>query len=200
MFRTIFILSLLVGCMTWSAAEADLVLQFDPSQTSIVSNGADQFVDVDLLLTFSGSGANEISGFTIFVQDPDPGTALTIPGPVTSNLDWSVGLGVIDQTVGSNRYVITGANADNQSIPSDNVLATVRFQVEGSVVDGSYPLDLTISNVTGGSLGSITDITSQVSAVNGSFTVSAIPEPSGFLFLCLACGLGCAPRLLRRSR
>ncbi len=172
MFRTIFILSLLVGCMTWSAAEADLVLQFDPSQTSIVSNGADQFVDVDLLLTFSGSGANEISGFTIFVQDPDPGTALTIPGPVTSNLDWSVGLGVIDQTVGSNRYVITGANADNQSIPSDNVLATVRFQVEGSVVDGSYPLDLTISNVTGGSLGSITDITSQVSAVNGSFTVS----------------------------
>ena len=173
-------------------------MQFDASQTSVVSNGTDQFVDVDLLLTYSGSGANTISGFTIFVKDPDPGTALTIPGPVTSTLVWNLGLGVADQTAGSNRYVIDGSGTINHPIPSDNVLATVRFKVQGSVVSGSFPLDLTIQNVNSGVFPNITDITAQVSAVDGNFTVNAVPEPSGFLFLCLACGVAFVPRLWHR--
>ena len=205
MFRITF-LSLLVSSVAWSVAEADLFFQFDPSQTSIVSNGSDQFVDVDLLLNYvdgDSGDAKKISSFTILVYDPDPSDGLTIPGPFTSPLTWENGPTIVDFTDSftPGYYFMDATNTSiEHPIPSDNVLATARFKVAGSVVSGSYPLDLFIVGVNSGTAPTIINITDQASAINGTFTVSAVPEPSAFLFLSLVCGLISVPHLRRRMK
>jgi hypothetical protein len=168
----------LLACSAASAtADADIIIAFDPDDLTVLSSGLNQSFAVDLQITHDGPGENTISGFTVDITDP--GVGLTITNPTTSPFVWN--FAGPETTFGGGVYSIGASSFTNNTIPADSTvtLATVMFNLDDSISDHVFPLDLSLRDAT---RDFFSDISNEVTVTDSSFTVqdgsSAVPEPS----------------------
>lgn len=181
-----------------SSVDAAFVVQFDPSQTNVQSNGMTQTITIDLLMTFNDDGSpGSLSSFTFEVADP--GSGLTFANPAVADIPWDSGPSLASTAGG------TSVGALNFLSPGDVTLVdgqTIRlmsldFVVDGSVVEQSFPLALSFQDANRGIFTPISS--SEFSFPAGSFEVTAVPEPATLSALGVLVG-ACLLRRRRNSR
>lgn len=195
-----FIIAGLFSLVCVPMASADIILAFDAADLSVMSNGANQQFNVDLLATHSGPEPNTLSGFTLDIADP--GFGLTISNPASSPFAWSLGGPTV--TFFGDVYSIGAAGFTNNTLTANGTttLATVTFNLDSSVTSQVFPLDLTIRDAA---RDLFTDISSEFSATDSNFTVmnagaAAVPEPSTYGMLLAGSMIFGASRLRERKK
>lgn len=164
-------------------ADAAFVVEFDSSQTTVVSNGSGQTFTIDLLITHNGIGDSTFSGITIDLVDP--GSDLTLSNPANADFAYPAGAKLL-KSIHQNLYFIEGSSTTNFDVTTSATkkLMTIDFTIDASIVSHVFNLDMTLRDAKRGNiLGSLTD--SDVIVQSGFFTVmsnaSAVPEPSSLL-------------------
>lgn len=192
MKRISLVLALL---LVWSVqAEAGLIFEFDPADLSAVSTGSNQSFAVDLLIENTDAVPASLSGFTIDVLDP--GVGLTISEPATSSYVFDLGAPSVAYFDG--KYGIGAFGSTGNVIPVGiSTLVTVQFNLDGSITDHVFPLDLTVTEA-------FEDLFTPIvgaQATDSSFEVTAaaaVPEPSTCLLFFTGIA-GCAIFLRRQD-
>ncbi|TWT82988.1 hypothetical protein CA13_44510 [Planctomycetes bacterium CA13] len=193
-------LALLVALASFicvGSADAAFVVKFDPNMTTIVSNGTTQTVSVDLLIDYMDDGnPNTLSAYTFNITDP--GTGLTFTNPLAADYAWDFGPSLSMDLAGDSQVLSSNFSSGNFVVPegSTRSLMTLDFVVDGSVIDQTFPLNLSVLNA---SRNLFTDIESEFSFDAGQFVVTSVPEPSTASVLALGVGL-CTLRRRKRSR
>jgi len=173
-------------------ANGAFVVEFDSSQTTVVSNGSEQTFTIDLLITHDGIGDSTFSGITLSLADP--GSNLTLSN--AANVDFAYPSGAkLMKSMNKNLYYIEGSSTTNFDVTTSATkkFMSIDFTVDASIVSHVFNLDMTLIDAKRGNImGSLTD--SDVSVQSGFFTVmsnaSAVPEPSSLLLLSVLVGSG----------
>jgi len=167
---------------------------FDPADLSVLSTGADQSVDLGILVQHDGTGLDTISGFTLDHSESSPSLDIVPGSGFASDFTWATASGV-------NASSISGSNFANHTIDTSGtqLLGTLQYTLDQSFTSGSIPIDLTFNNAQRDGFNSIP--ASEVSVSGGTLMVSAaaVPEPSSSLVL-LGMTACCAAVALRRRR
>jgi hypothetical protein len=183
--------SLLVAvvCVTSCLADgnqafAAFTVQFDPTQSSAVSNGTTQTFSIDLLMQYINDGSpGTLSSFTFDIADP--GVGLTFANPGVADVVWELGPSL--STIGA----VSSVGAFNVTSPTDVVLTdgqtirlmTLDFVLDGSITNASFPLLLSFQDANRDPFAPIDASEFQFPA--GVFTVTAVPEPTGLCAIAL---------------
>ncbi|TWT96328.1 hypothetical protein [Neorhodopirellula pilleata] len=175
--------TILMAWMPAGSADAAFVIQFDPSQTTVQSNGSDQVFTIDVLVTHDGlAGPSVFSGFTFRLNDP--GTDLSYSNAGEADFAFTQAP-IIDLSHNTNLYSLGAASNNTEyTVISGQTkrLMSVDFLLKGSVDSGTFALDLTLVDAKRGTAntGGMVDISSFTTVMDGLFTVNnaiAVPEP-----------------------
>lgn len=186
-----------------STSQAAFTIQFDPTQTTVQSNGSDQTFSIDLLITHDGTASpTTFSGFTIDMINP--GAELVLDNGQELDFDFTNDARAkLSNNTGL--YSFGGSSTAQQydtTAGATRTLMTVDFNLDGSVTNRTFNLDLSLRNASRGlaSNGSMTSIAPEVTVMSGFFTVNgavAVPEPTSVLFFSL---LATGAVISRRSK
>lgn len=180
-----------------SWVSADLVIAFAPADLTVTSTGADQTIGIDLLVRNDGTTPLDFSGITLNYSVNNP-PLTPLAGDRTSDFAFTFGpsQSVIGSDGGSFSASSVGAN-----IPVSNTfqkLGSLQFTLAGSFL-GTTPIALTFVNATDG-IATNLDSSDFTLPASTQLTVSAIPEPSGFLYGgVVAALLGCVCWIRKRA-
>lgn len=165
--------------LTFSAtkASAAFTVQFDPAQTTVNAPGT---FTIDLTITHDGSAdASTISGFTIDISEPAAGLTFANPSAGDLNFQFAPNLSTSPGLVTIGAAGFGDVNVGNTATVR---LMTLDFIVDNSVTNTTFPINMTLRNAN---RGGFFDIASEFTVNNGSFNVTAVPEPSSFAILAL---------------
>ncbi|WP_197454329.1 PEP-CTERM sorting domain-containing protein [Stieleria varia] len=178
--------------MLTRSADAAFVLQFNPGQTTVESNGIDQVFTIDVLVTHDGSAEPSVfSGFTFRLNDP--GSNLRYSNAQEADFNFSQ-TPMVSLSQHTGLYSFGAASNDTEyNVGSGQTmrLMSVDFLLDRSVQSGTFDLDLTLVDAKRGTAntGGLVDISSFTTVMNGLFTVNnavAVPEPSTLAWLLIA--------------
>jgi len=181
-----------------SSVQAAFVLEFDPSQTTVQSNGLNQTFSINMLITHDGSAdPSTFSGLSFRLNDPGNGLSYSNAGEVDFDFSQDPQVTFL---LGDGSYAIGASSNDteqNVGFGASQRLMSVDFLLDDSVVSRTFQLDLTLTDAKRGTAntGGLIDIADEVTVADGMFTVTAaaVPEPGNVvLFL-----MGIATLLVR---
>ncbi len=188
-----------------SIYQAAITIQFDPTQTTVQSNGTDQTFSINLLISHDGTASRTtFSGITIDMINPS--TELMLDNGQERDFEFDSDPSVkLSNNTGL--YSFAGSSTTQQydiMSGATKTLMTVDFNLDGSVTNRTFNLDLSRRDAKRGlaSNGSLTDIASKVTVFGGLFTVNAaaaVPEPGSVLLLTFLAMGAIVSRRLRNS-
>jgi hypothetical protein len=158
-----------------SVVRADIILAFDPADLTVVSTGADQDIEIDLLVRNDGTVPLDFSGITLaYTVDNPPLTPLA--GVRASDFTFAIApaQSVTSPTGGS----FSASNIATNVMVTDTFqkLGSLQFELAGSFI-GTTPLSLNFTNASEG-FGNPLDASDFNLPVSTIVTVTAVPEPS----------------------
>jgi len=167
-----------------------LVVNFDPNDLIVAPSGADQVVDLGILIQHDGVGENTLSGFTLDFSEMSPALEVIQGAGFASDFTWSIGSGV-------NATSISGSNAGNHTIDmtGTQLLGTLQFNLDGSFTGGLIPISLTFNNAQR----NIFDAISPDEFTVTGDTLVVTPEPASLAMMGLAACGAIGLRLRRRK-
>lgn len=178
--NTLLAASLVALISLSSTAQCAIIMFFDPADLSVLSTGADQSVDLGILVQHDGTGQNSISGFTLDHSESSPSLDIVPGSGFASDFTWALASGV-------NASSISGSNFTNHTIDTSGtqLLGTLQYTLDQSFTSGSIPIDLTFNSAQRDGITSIA--ASEITVTGGTLDVSAsnIPEPSSLVVLAL---------------